>query len=327
MQTPSFLWVTDPWPVLYNSKDTTLRLMQEAFNMGIPTFWAASDFIFSSPNSGEIMAVELTRKTDCDDLSLLTPRPIALSTFQQVHYRIDPPVNDEYRRILNRLITEGVKPTRILNPPDIIQFQTEKLPPPELLKYAPRHFLIQQKSDADPSRLMDLFKNDTEIVSKPMNLFQSMGVQKNPVPKSIGEWDTLLMQLTQNYTQPVLLEEYLPQIHSGETRLWFVGDHLIGAIKKFPKQGDFRVLIDEGSRVAPHELDEIEAIIARDVGKSLKNQGIYMAAVDLIDHRICDYNFTSPGLLVQLEEVNGGKNLARTVLNLVLEYREPEVRE
>jgi glutathione synthase len=327
MQTPSFLWVSDPWPVLFNSKDTTLRLMQEAINMGIPTFWTASDFIFSSKNAGEIMAVELTQPSDCDDLTRLQPRSIPLSRFQQVHYRIDPPVNDEYRRILNRLIADGVKPTRILNPPDIIQFQTEKLPPPELLKYAPRHELIRQKSDVNLPRILDLFKNDAEIVSKPLNLFQSMGVQKHPTPQNLNDWEILIHQLTEGFTQPILLEEYIAQIHSGETRLWFVGEHLIGAIQKFPKTGDFRVLIDEGSRVAPHTLDETESMIAQDVGKSLKRQGIYMAAVDLIGHRICDYNFTSPGLLVQLEEVHGGKNLAREVLNLVLEYREPEVHE
>jgi len=170
-------------------------------------------------------------------------------------------------------------------------------------------------------QLQNLFAHDTEIVSKPLHLAQSIGVKKHSTPKNHHEWHELLKSLTVNFTQEVLIEEYLPEINQGEVRMWFAGEKFIAALKKFPKNGDFRVLIDEGSKVAAHSLTTEEEAIAIKIGKSLKNQGIFLAAIDLIGNKICDYNITSPGLLVQLEQVHGGKNLAKEILNQALSFR------
>ena len=103
--------------------------------------------------------------------------------------------------------------------------------------------------------------------------------------------------------------------------MWFAGERFIAALKKHPKAGDFRVLIDEGSRVESYTLNSYEEKIASDIGRTLKKQGILLAAIDLIGDKICDYNITSPGLLVQLEKVHGGKNFAREILIQALQFR------
>ena len=325
MQTPSFLWITDPWSTLHHSKDTTLRLMHEALNMGIPTFWTASDFIFSAPNPGEIMAVKVPAISDLAQLDQITPHAIPLSSFHQIHVRTDPPVDDAYRSLIDRLITNGAQDGVILNPPELLKHQSEKIPHTALMRYAPKMMVVRLPEDIDV--LMPLFKTDSEIVSKPLHLAQSIGVAKHITPESRNGWHRLLDSLTEGFTQPILIQEFLPGIHHGETRLWFAGDTLVGALKKYPKKGDFRVLIDEGSTINAHQLNASELAIAEAIGKTNQSLGILMAAVDLIDDKICDYNITSPGLLIQLEEVNDGKNLARIVLDRALEYRAPVARE
>lgn len=324
MQTPSFLWITDPWSTLDHSKDTTLRLMQEAIKMGIPTFWTASDILFSGEFPDMVMTADFSNGIP-NSFESFRFQPTSLSRFQQIHDRIDPPVDDHYCAILDGLIQRGAREEQILNPPSMLKFQSEKIPPTELMHFAPKMTIVEKEADAFQAEI--LFKSDSEIVSKPLNLAQSVGVMKHPTPQSMEEWNQLCSTLTSGYSQKVLIEEYLPQIHDGETRLWFAGDHFIGALKKYPKKADFRVLIDEGSKVEAHELTDMEKEMAKEIGASLKNHGVLMAAIDLIGNKICDFNITSPGLLMQLEKVHGGRNFTKEVLIQALRFHESQDHE
>lgn len=327
MQTPlltprnnqiKILWVTDPWLTLDYSKDTTLRLMLEAINMGIPTYWSASDQLLSTKTPGKILAVEITKDLKDFDFSTLILTQFSVSNFQQIHFRVDPPVDEQYCKLIDDLILAGAHASQILNPPLLIKNQSEKIPPTDLALYTPRLKTIKDQSEIQD--LEKMFAHDQEIVSKPLHLAQSIGVKKHPTPKNRAEWQNLITELTLNYTQEILIEEYLPEINQGEVRMWFSGKKFIAALKKFPKTGDFRVLIDEGSRITPHTLTKDEEIIAEAIGNSLHKQGILLAAIDLIGNKICDYNITSPGLLVQLEAVHDGKNFAKDVLIQALQF-------
>jgi glutathione synthase len=234
-------------------------------------------------------------------------------------------VDDAYRSLIDQLIANGARYGTILNPPELLKHQSEKIPPAPLMRFAPKMMVVHHAGDL--LALTAMFKNDSEIVSKPLHLAQSIGVAKHSRPETPEEWDRLLSDLTKGFTQPILIQEFLPGIHLGEVRLWFAGKTLVGVLRKHPKNGDFRVLIDEGSRITSYQLTPAEHAIAEEIGKTNASLGILMAAVDLIDGKICDYNITSPGLLMQLEEVNEGKNLARIVLDRALEYRAPGVRE
>lgn len=322
MQTPlthsKLLWITDPLSTLDQSKDTTLRLMQEAINMGIPTFWTASDQVLHAGTSGQIMAIELKNSLAALASEKLKLESFPLSMFQQIHYRIDPPVDASYCKLIDDLLAAGANKTQILNPPELIKNQSEKIPPADLSAHSPRMKVIQ--SEKDLAEIQSQFARDAQIVSKPLHLAQSIGVALHQTPKTSAEWRTLMETLTQNFKQEILIEEYLPAIHQGEVRLWFAGEKFIAALKKYPKSGDFRVLIDEGSRIAAHTLNKEEEAIATDIGRSLKRQGILLAAVDLIGNKICDYNITSPGLLIQLETVHGNQNFAKEILSVLLKH-------
>ena len=80
---------------------------------------------------------------------------------------------------------------------------------------------------------------------------------------------------------------------------------------------DFRVNIDQGSRVIPWTLTPREKRTAARLSKHLRSRRIRLAAVDLIDARVTDLNFTSPGLIVQMEKVTG-LPLAETIVKRLL---------
>ncbi len=238
------------------------------------------------------------------------------SKFNQIHYRIDPPVDHQYRRLLDDLLERGVEPGQILNPPQLIAFQSEKLPPRDLYHLAPRHTVLSDKTSAITAFFQ--VKKWSAWVSKPMNLAQSIGVKLRPRPKKLEEFLSHIESDSDHFRNPILLQEYLEGIAKGEIRMWFARGKFIAALKKYPAEGDFRVLIDHGSKIEAYHPTLMEQEIALEVGSSLRDQGIALAAIDFIDGKISDYNITSPGLLVQLEKVHGGKNFAAEILKAIL---------
>jgi glutathione synthase/RimK-type ligase-like ATP-grasp enzyme len=312
---PSLLWITDPWSTLDMKKDTTLRLAQETKNLGFQSWWTSSDLVLTAKK--KLLRVVPIEHAPNPDFAV----DLEASNFSQIHYRVDPPVNESYRKLIADIAARvapdspGGEPftrsPRILNPPALICNQTEKLPPEELLDLAPAHFVLH--SEVDSERAFPKVQDWNSFVTKPMNLAQSIGVKKWTRPTSLFRFLEITNQEARTFGYPILVEEFLPGIAAGELRMWFSMGHFIGALKKHPVKGDFRVLVDSGSRIEAHVLSPAEERIAGRIGESLRKQGVALAAIDLIDGRICDYNLTSPGLLVQLEEVHG-RNLAKEVI-------------
>ena len=119
--------------------------------------------------------------------------------------------------------------------------------------------------------------------------------------------------MTGKFTQPILLQKYQPEISRGEVRLWFLDGMLLAQARKLPLPHDFRVNIDRGSRLVATLLTAREKKVAAKLARHLRSRGIRLAAVDLIGGLVTDFNFTSPGLLVQMEQITG-KNLAGQII-------------
>ena len=313
MSSLKLLWLTDPWATLDHLNDTTLRLALEGVNLGIQSYWSATDFLLQ-PGSAALTAIPLTM----DFIQTYNPasthqrKQFSPSEFHRIHYRVDPPVDFNYILFIEEMLRKGVKETQIMNPPVLITRQSEKVPPEPLHDLTPLHRVITSHQDARDA--FPLFQTQVEFVSKPLNLAQSQGVKKWGTPKTETDFVKLLETETKGFLEPIFIEEYLPDVMKGEVRMWFANGEFVAALKKFPKSGDFRVLIDEGSKVEAYHLKAEEEKAALAVGRMLKTQGAALAAIDFISGKISDYNITSPGLLKQLEAVHGNKNFARVIL-------------
>jgi glutathione synthase len=155
----------------------------------------------------------------------------------------------------------------------------------------------------------------SRTVLKPLNEAQSKGV-------SLVTWDTpeaiehargCFGELTGGFRRPVVVQKFIPAVAEGEVRLWFVDGSLIASVKKAPTGGDFRIDTAHGFTVASYALRDDEAAVASQIGSALRSSGIRLAAVDLIACHLTDFNFTSPGLLVECEAALH-RNLAQEVV-------------
>lgn len=310
--TPKVLWVTDPWDTLDHANDTTLRLIEAFQARGAENFWCDSQGFSLQQRTLKIDAQRIQLKEGSNRTSRGFSRKSQVfyikqgekSPLDQIHYRVDPPVDLGYWLPLELLCFAlgDQSASVIVNPPDVLFQKGEKMESLVFGRHTPESIISSSQKE-----LWNFLKWHKRAVLKPLYQAQSKGVELLEI--FTVEKETLArrtLEVTSNgYQLPVLLQEYLPQISEGETRLWFLDARLLACARKLPAKDDFRVQIDQGSRVVAHELTPIEEEIASEIAAHLESLKIRMAAIDLIGDKVTDFNFTSPGLISQLEKVTG----------------------
>ena len=237
----TLLWVTDPWDTLDHGRDTTLRLAQEAQRMNYDNYWCDSRTI-RYVNGGYLVET-FSLSFDAD-----THRTFVGSKdvefFSSIFYRTDPPVDLRYLHPLQLLWfaqNQSHKRFRILNSPSAIIGICEKLEGAMFPGLMPPTIVCSQR---DP--LQQFGRKLGMTVLKPLNQSASRGVEllNWSSPRDARLSLEILEKATLGFSTPILLQKFIPQVTRGETRLWFANGSLIGAVKRFPMKGDFRINSD-----------------------------------------------------------------------------------
>jgi glutathione synthase len=314
-----FLWITDPWDTLDHPKDTTLRLAEEALTLGAEVFWCDVKTIRSEKghtwlDARQILQIYPGRAEKAFRLGEPTAmRPVE---FDSLHYRTDPPVDLAYLQPLQILMMGLPRGSRseLVNPGSVLFLGNEKLEASALGPLMPPSI-----ASAQLARLQAFGSEEGRTVLKPLHQAQSKGIELLDwrTEPSTAKAALSLRAATEDFTRPVLLQRYLEGIAQGEQRLWYIDGKLLACVRKLPVPNDFRVDMDRGSRIAPTVLTAAERKAATRIGKHLIARKIRLAAVDLIEGLITDFNFTSPGLIPQMEGVLG-ENLAKPIVQALM---------
>lgn len=312
----SFLWITDPWETLDHPKDTTLRLIQEAAAQGISQAWCDVKTLRLETgrvllDAQPILSIEPTRQAQSvkwGPTQILSPED-----FTSIQYRTDPPVDLAYLHPLQllALALQKAPNTEIVNPIEVLLSQNEKMESAALEGLmAPT--LVSSQWD----RLLQFGKSEGRTVLKPLHEAQSHGIELLDwkTEEGLKKTQETLQTATSGFKTPVLLQKFLVGVSDGEVRLWFLDGELLTSLKKYPLAGDFRVNLDRGSSLAPHILTSQEKQKIPLISKHLRSKKIRLAALDLIEGFITDFNFTSPGVIVETEELLH-ENLARPIIS------------
>jgi len=290
--------------------------------MGIPTYWCDVRSISISNDTGphltakKLIAVKPGRASH--GFKFAEERIQRPRDFDRLIYRTDPPVDLSYLHPLQILTSaclavpsSSKRKPELINRPETLYWANEKFESWVLGTQSTPRFLITQNVDA----LMHFGSTLKKAVLKPLETAQSQGVEllSFTTAKNKKNAQALLLAGTHQETRPILLQEYLPQIHNGETRLWFVNGKLLAWVRKKPRKGEFRVNMDEGGFLEPCDLSHPERKVATRLERYLTDRKVRMAAIDLIAGKITDFNITSPGLLSVMEDTLK-TNLARHVI-------------
>jgi glutathione synthase len=197
-----------------------------------------------------------------------------------------------------------------VNPAEVIALQGDKLGPPALARALPPTVVTSSWE------CLERFgRAEGRAVLKPLGGAQSRGVQLLDwsSPEGAARARRAAEALSEGFARPVLLQRFLPEIHAGEQRLWFLDGALLAHARKRPAEGTFVVDMDRGAACEARALAPAEERLARAVGEALRAQRVRLAAVDVIGDWVTDWNLTSPGMIPTLEEVLG-RNLARPIV-------------
>ncbi len=317
---PKLLWIVDPWETLDHPKDTTLRLAEEALRLGARCFIAENRSISLIGGKAHARVSEITgidRPRTPDRVVRAPPMKMPIAGFDHLFYRTDPPVDLSYLLPLQILSfgerTREKRYPKIHSPIESLYFLSEKWAMAYLKGYLPECVV-----SADLDELAEFAMVHPKSVLKPLYLAQSKGVQVLTRSELAPDGNDrrlrkVLDESTEGGKLPVILQEFLAGIAKGETRLWFAGGKLIASVKKWPITGEAIIDMDRGGTLAKTKLGGREKKAARAIEKLLRREKILFAAVDLIDGKITDFNHTSPGLLVPMEELLH-ENLAQKAL-------------
>lgn len=327
----SFLWVTDPWSTLDHSNDTSLRLIQEGVKLGLDQSWCDVKTIQMSEKGVSFEAtpiLEVQPSRNSTSVHWGKPRILSPSDFSAIHYRPDPPVDLAYLHPLQMLAIgiNGKHPrqrsnaqkthhgTEMINPLEVLFGGNEKMEAAFASDLLPPSFVSGQWQ-----ALEKFGKKYTRTVLKPLHLAQSQGIELLDwrTPDSTNHAREILSNATQQFQRPVLLQKYLEGISEGETRFWFLDGKLIAHARKQPVTGDFRVNMDRGSKLVSAPLSRREKSRIPKISNHLRQRKIRLAAIDLIEGYVTDFNFTSPGLIVQMENILS-ENLAKPIVKRLL---------
>jgi glutathione synthase len=105
--------------------------------------------------------------------------------------------------------------------------------------------------------------------------------------------------------EPVLVQEFLPAVSGGDKRVFVLNGEPFAALRRLPKEGDFRANLAVGGTAAPGEVDDADRAITAAVAPLLKREGIVFAGLDVIAGKLIEINVTSPTLAQELKRFSG----------------------
>ena len=308
------LFVTDPLESLEADIDASIGLMVATQDLGLDV-WTCEpkDLAFTD---GRVCArarrIRLRPRVAGDDhrwivdavwFDDLDTTVVDVASFDVVHLRIDPPVDARY---LHTTYLLDLVETRVVNRPAGIRALHEKLVALRFPELCPATYV-----GADPQALRSFVTRVGTAVVKPVDGFAGHGVWL--VRDDLGAI-SLLESATYGGRRQVIAQQYLPAVAQGNKRLFLLDGEIAGAVYRRPAAGDFRI----GPPVAPAEVDEDDRAIVAVLGPELREHGLVIAGVDVIDGRLIEVNVTCPGGMHKTDALLG-THLSHTIVNHLFE--------
>ena len=248
-----------------------------------------------------------------ESFKLLNTKRYKLKADDIIHMRLDPPFDCRYLRVLWILksISE-MNHVKIFNSAEGILVNNEKLHG-YIQKESLPSFVGESKEEFEEFTNELKAKGYDEVVLKPLDLFQGIGVEKFLISDTLS--DKFIAQV-KKYDGPVIAQPFYKDVTHGETRTIYFAGSEIGTILKVPKKGDFLANIASGATYKLDSLTGNQKNICDKISKDLLKEKIYLIAFDLMGDMVSEVNITCPGLLVETSSAYG-RNLSVDIINMI----------
>ena len=166
---------------------------------------------------------------------------------------------------------------------------------------------------------IDLFRKQYgDIVMKP--LFGHGGAAVFRITQDDLNYGSLYDFFAATFREPWVIQEFLPNVKHGDKRILLVDGEYAGAVNRVPAEGDLRSNMVRGGSPKESELTDKEREICARLGPSLKEKGLILVGIDVIDGRLTEINVTAPTGIRAVKRI-GGPDIAVRVWDVLEEKR------
>ena len=296
----------DPLDNIDPRLDTSFRLAEEAELRGYSVFhYLPNNLTFSKTR---IIAnghyVKLNRKQN-PSFTILKNKTIDIGHDLDVLWlRQDPPFNMDYLSSTYLLDFVGNE-TLIVNNPFWVRNFPEKLLVLNYPQLMPATIITSRIEVIQEFR-----EKYGDIILKPLYGNGGAGVFK--INYNDKNFVALFELFQMNSTEPLIAQEFLPEVINGDKRIILLDGEILGAINRIPQKGEIRSNMHVGGKAVATELSIDEIKICEQISYNLKKHGQIFVGIDVIGGKLTEINVTSPTGLQELEKFEN-KNLASIV--------------
>jgi glutathione synthase len=288
----------DPIGSVNIDADSTFRIALEAQARGHDLFFYTPDRLAFS--EGRVVArgwpIEVRREKG-NHVSFGAETEVDLADFDVVWLRQDPPFDMGY--ITTTHILEMIHPkTLVVNDPFWVRNSPEKL----LVLRFPG--LIPPTTIARDLATIRAFKDrHGDIILKPLYGNGGAGVFRlDPNDRNLASLHEMFTGMSR---EPLIVQQFLPDVAKGDKRVILVDGEAVGAINRVPQAGETRSNMHAGGRPEQIGLTARDVAICETIGPVLREKGQVFVGIDVIGDYLTEINVTSPTGIQELERFDG----------------------
>ena len=295
------LFITDPLESFKIYKDTTFAMMREAQRRGHTlAVCLPQDLVWQRGSQVTARVRDIVLTGDSTNWFQAQPlRSAALTAFDAVLMRKDPPFDSEYfyaTHLLEQAEREGA---RVFNKPRALRDHPEKL---AIMEFP--QFIGPTPVTRDPHDIQLFYAEHQDIILKPLDGMGGMGIFRvGPDGLNLG---SITETLNRHGAQSVMVQKFLPEITEGDKRVLVIGGKPVPfCLARIPQGSEVRGNLAAGGKGVARPLSARDWEIAEALGPVLHSRGLLLAGVDVIGDCVTEINVTSPTCFQEIYDQTG----------------------
>ncbi|MDP2782177.1 glutathione synthase [Devosia sp.] len=294
--------------------DSTFALMLEAQARGHQLLHYTPDTLALRDNVVTALAapIEVFDKPRGEHFQLGEPARIDLSTQDVIHMRQDPPFDMNYITLTHML--ERLHPrTLVVNPPAAVRNAPEKILVTDFPDLMPPTLVTRDRE------MIHAFRREHgNIIVKP--LYGNGGAGVFFIQEGDHNLVSLLELFEQNYREPFMVQQYLPDVRKGDKRIIIIDGEPIAGLNRIPAAGEARSNMHVGGRPELSELTAREREICAAIAPALRERDMIFVGIDVIGDYLTEINVTSPTGIREIKRF-GGPDIAVLIWDAIEKRR------
>ena len=293
--------------------DSTFAMLLEAQARGHSLSYYTPDKLALVENKVFSSVQSLTVKDELGNHFKLGERKrVDMESFDVVLMRQDPPFDMNY--ITSTHLLERIHPkTLVVNDPAQVRNAPEKVFVLRFPQLMPPTLITRDLSEIKAFRA-----RHNDIVMKP--LYGHGGGAVFRVTKDDLNFGSLYDMFAVTFREPWVIQKFLPEVKRGDKRILLVDGEYAGAVNRVPAPDDLRSNMVRGGTPKDTELSPREKEIVDTIGPALRERGMILVGIDVIDGRLTEINVTSPTGIRAVKNL-GGPDVAAKVWDVIEKKR------